>query len=69
VTSRYPQLSALVADSESSLQRSFKTAKVFKKHAEEGKSYTSMGFDNKGEHLITSGEDETMQLFDVRSGK
>ncbi|GAA5838039.1 hypothetical protein JCM5353_003377 [Sporobolomyces roseus] len=51
------------------IMRSFKTAKVFKKHAEEGKSYTSMGFDNKGEHLITSGEDETMQLFDVRSGK
>ncbi|GAA6060873.1 hypothetical protein JCM10212_006253 [Sporobolomyces blumeae] len=52
-----------------SIMRSYKPAKVFKKHNEPDRSFTSLGFDDKGELLITSGEDETMQLFDVRSGK
>ncbi|GAA6006731.1 hypothetical protein JCM11491_003162 [Sporobolomyces phaffii] len=47
---------------------SFKPAKVFKKHCEEGKQFTSMGFDDKGDLLITSAEDESMQLFDARTG-
>ncbi|GAA5883695.1 hypothetical protein JCM16303_004771 [Sporobolomyces ruberrimus] len=50
------------------IMSSFKPAKVFKKHNEEGKQFTSMSFDDKGELLITSGEDESMQLFDVRNG-
>ncbi|BGP20720.1 hypothetical protein JCM10213_001036 [Rhodosporidiobolus nylandii] len=51
------------------VMRSFKPAKVFRSHNEAGKSFTSLSFDARGELLITSGEDETMQLFDVRSGK
>ncbi|GAA5983746.1 hypothetical protein JCM11641_001742 [Rhodosporidiobolus odoratus] len=47
----------------------FKPAKVFRSHNAAEKSFTSLSFDSKGEMLITSGEDETMQLFDVRSGK
>ncbi|GAA5884269.1 hypothetical protein JCM6882_002203 [Rhodosporidiobolus microsporus] len=51
------------------VMNSFKPAKVFRTHCEQGKSFTSLSFDGRGEMLITSGEDETMQLFDVRSGK
>ncbi|GAA5830433.1 hypothetical protein JCM3766R1_002717 [Sporobolomyces carnicolor] len=51
------------------IMRSFKPAKVFKKHCEEGKQFTSLSFDDRGELLMTSAEDETMQLFDARSGK
>ncbi|GAA5902270.1 WD-repeat containing protein SWD2 [Sporobolomyces salmoneus] len=47
----------------------FKPAKVFKKHCEEGKQYTSLSFDRKGELLMTSADDESMQLFDAKSGK
>ncbi|GAA5869258.1 hypothetical protein JCM8547_005179 [Rhodosporidiobolus lusitaniae] len=46
-----------------------KPAKVFRSHNEQGKAFTSLGFDSRGEMLITSGEDETMQLFDVKTGK
>ncbi|BGO96079.1 hypothetical protein NBRC10512_007189 [Rhodotorula toruloides] len=51
------------------VMKSWKLSKVFKSHNEQGKSYTSLSFDDRGEMLITSGEDETMQLFDVRTGK
>ncbi|GAA5943620.1 WD-repeat containing protein SWD2 [Sporobolomyces koalae] len=51
------------------IMRSYKPAKVFKKHCEEGKQFTSMSFDDRGELLVTSAEDESMQLFDARQGK
>ncbi|GAA5989856.1 hypothetical protein JCM5350_006589 [Sporobolomyces pararoseus] len=51
------------------IMSAFKPAKVFKKHIEEGKQFTSMGFDDRGELLITSADDESMQLFDVKAGK
>ncbi|GAA5874754.1 hypothetical protein JCM1840_000424 [Sporobolomyces johnsonii] len=51
------------------IMSSFKPAKVFRKHNEQGKSFTSLDFDDKGDMLITSGEDESMQLFDARQGK
>jgi COMPASS component SWD2 len=42
---------------------------VFRKHNEEGKSFTSLSFDDKGEFVITAAEDETLQLFNARTGK
>ncbi|KAM0751498.1 WD40 repeat-like protein [Meredithblackwellia eburnea MCA 4105] len=48
---------------------SFKPARIFKKHIEQSKSFTSLSFDDKGELLLTSAEDETMQLFNARTGK
>ncbi|GAA99284.1 uncharacterized protein L969DRAFT_86512 [Mixia osmundae IAM 14324] len=33
-----------------------------------GKSFTSLCFDDHGDHLITSSDDETMQLYDCRTG-
>jgi COMPASS component SWD2 len=48
---------------------SFKPARVFRKHNEPGRSFTSLSFDDKGDQLITSGEDETIQLFNARTGK
>ncbi|GAA6033557.1 hypothetical protein JCM8097_001454 [Rhodosporidiobolus ruineniae] len=48
---------------------SFKPAKVFCNHNEQGSSFTSLAFDRQGDYLLTSGEDMTMQLFDVQSGE
>ncbi|GAA5837696.1 hypothetical protein JCM11251_002298 [Rhodosporidiobolus azoricus] len=64
-TSKLPSSIALTP----SIMNTFKPSKVFRTHCEQGKSFTSLSFDGRGEMLITSGEDETMQLFDVRSGK
>ncbi|POV99482.1 hypothetical protein PSHT_13530 [Puccinia striiformis] len=33
-----------------------------------GSSFTSISFDDKGEHLITTAEDESLQLFGARNG-
>ncbi|KDE07220.1 hypothetical protein MVLG_02443 [Microbotryum lychnidis-dioicae p1A1 Lamole] len=48
---------------------SLKPSKVFRKHIEVDKQYTSLSFDDKGEFLVTAAEDETMQIFNVRTGK
>ncbi|KAG0141554.1 hypothetical protein CROQUDRAFT_663648 [Cronartium quercuum f. sp. fusiforme G11] len=46
-----------------------KISKVFRGHNTGGRPFTSVSFDDKGEHLITTGEDETLQLFGARNGK
>ncbi|PLW48667.1 hypothetical protein PCANC_04894 [Puccinia coronata f. sp. avenae] len=48
---------------------SLKMAKVFRTHNSAGSSFTSISFDDRGEHLITTAEDETLQLFGARNGK
>lgn len=48
---------------------SLKMAKVFRTHNAIGSSFTSLCFDDRGEHLITTSEDETLQLFGARNGK
>ncbi|KPV72992.1 uncharacterized protein RHOBADRAFT_55238 [Rhodotorula graminis WP1] len=47
---------------------SFKPSKVFKGHNAKDTSFTSLDFDDSGGYLITSAEDEKMQLFDARTG-
>ncbi|GAA5954082.1 hypothetical protein JCM8115_003306 [Rhodotorula mucilaginosa] len=51
------------------IMSTFKPAKIYKSHNVPGKSFTSLDFDDRGDWLITAGEDESMQLFDVRTGK
>ncbi|KAI9604473.1 hypothetical protein KEM48_000708 [Puccinia striiformis f. sp. tritici PST-130] len=43
--------------------------KGFRTHNAAGSSFTSISFDDKGEHLITTAEDESLQLFGARNGK
>ncbi|GAA6057334.1 hypothetical protein JCM3770_001097 [Rhodotorula araucariae] len=50
------------------LLKSFKPAKVFKAHNDKDTTYTSLDFDDSGGYLLTSAEDECMQLFDARTG-
>lgn len=50
-------------------QSTFKPARVFRKHLDPGRSFTSLSFDDKGELLLTAADDETMQLFNARTGK
>ncbi|KAH9455069.1 hypothetical protein MJO28_012569 [Puccinia striiformis f. sp. tritici] len=64
-TSGGPTKVLLTPESMSSL----KMAKVFRTHNTAGSSFTSISFDDKGEHLITTAEDESLQLFGARNGK
>ncbi|KAI7963088.1 hypothetical protein MJO28_001182 [Puccinia striiformis f. sp. tritici] len=43
--------------------------KVFRTHNTAGSSSTSISFDDEGEHLIATAEDESLQLFGARNGK
>lgn len=46
----------------------FKPAKVFIEHVAKGTSVTSASFDDAGHFCLTAGEDDFLQLYDVRSG-
>ncbi|KAH9466189.1 hypothetical protein Pst134EB_001250 [Puccinia striiformis f. sp. tritici] len=48
---------------------SLKMVKVLKTHNAAGSSSTSISFDDEGEHLIATAEDESLQLFGARNGK
>ncbi|CAH7677265.1 WD40-repeat-containing domain protein [Phakopsora pachyrhizi] len=48
---------------------SLKMAKIFRTHNSSGLPFTSLCFDDRGENLITTAEDETLQLFGARNGK
>ncbi|KAK9455376.1 WD40-repeat-containing domain protein [Dipodascopsis uninucleata] len=47
---------------------SFKPSKIFRPHKENTK-ITTLDFDDTGNYLLSSGEDESLQLFDSRAGK
>ncbi|KAK9488674.1 WD40-repeat-containing domain protein [Lipomyces starkeyi] len=47
---------------------SFQPSKTFRNH-KEGTRITSFDFDDAGALLLTCGEDESLQLYDVKSGK
>ena len=48
---------------------SFKPAKVFTEQIQKNTQITSLSFDDKGENLVTAGEDETIQLYNCKTGK
>lgn len=51
------------------LLSSFKPAKVFTEQVQKNTQITSLSFDDKGEFLVTAGQDETIQLFNCKTGK
>lgn len=51
------------------LLTSFRPSKVFKKHNQNGKPFTAISFEDRGEFVITSAQDDTMQLFNCKTGK
>lgn len=55
----------------SAILSSFKPTKVFKApdYIEQGRNFTSLDFDDKGDMCVSSSDDETIQLWDARSGK
>ncbi|MBW0510606.1 hypothetical protein O181_050321 [Austropuccinia psidii MF-1] len=46
-----------------------KLSKLFRTHNASGSSFESLSFDDKGDHLITTANDETLQLFNTREAK
>ncbi|KAF4217794.1 hypothetical protein CNMCM8980_008458 [Aspergillus fumigatiaffinis] len=54
----------------SDIIRSFRPAKAFKGSKQEHSNYvTSLDFDDQGDYLVASGDDETIQVFDIKEGK
>lgn len=66
-TSAHP--SKVVLDA--GLISSFRPAKVFKspEYMQQGRQFTSIDFDDRGEHCVAVGQDETIHLWNVRTGK
>lgn len=48
---------------------SMKPAKVFKEFVQPEHHVTSLDFDDRGELCVTASDDETIQLYNCRSGK
>lgn len=51
------------------LVSSFKPAKVFKEFVQPDCQVTSVDFDDRGELCVTAADDETIQLYNCRTGK
>ena len=51
------------------LVSSFKPAKVFKEFVQPDCQVTSGDYDDRGELCVTASDDETIQLYNCRSGK
>ena len=51
------------------LVSSFKPAKVFKDFVQHDCRVTSLDYDDRGELCVTASDDETIQLYNCRSGK
>ncbi|KAJ5101817.1 WD repeat protein [Penicillium alfredii] len=50
--------------------RAFRPAKSFKTSKQETPNYvTSLDFDDQGDYLVAAGDDETIQVFDIKEGK
>ncbi len=52
----------------SQLMSGFKPAKVFTQYTTKGTSITSASFDDTGAFCVTTGQDDHIQLYDVRTG-
>lgn len=49
-------------------QSSFKPSKAFRDRVSAGAYFTSLCFDDKGEHLITAADDGSINLYNCRKG-
>ncbi|PLB44391.1 WD repeat protein [Aspergillus steynii IBT 23096] len=70
-TSQQPQSSQpqLQTQKVSDIIRSFRPGRAFNRQKESSHYVTSLDFDDQGEHLVASGDDETIQIFDIKEGK
>ncbi|KAA8652580.1 hypothetical protein EYZ11_002371 [Aspergillus tanneri] len=54
----------------SDIVRSFRPTKAFKLSKPDAQNFvTSLDFDDQGDYLVASGDDETIQIYDVKEGK
>jgi COMPASS component SWD2 len=54
----------------SDIIRSFRPTKAFKAPKQDSSSYvTSLDFDDQGEYLVSSGDDDTIQIYDIKEGR
>ncbi|KAF7593363.1 member of Set1p complex, histone methyl transferase [Aspergillus hancockii] len=54
----------------SDIIRSFRPTKAFKSSKQDSSNYvTSLDFDDQGDYVVSSGDDETIQIYDVKEGK
>lgn len=51
------------------LVASFKPAKVFQEFVQPDCQVTSLDYDDRGELCVTSSDDETIQLYNCRTGR
>ncbi|KAJ5152307.1 WD repeat protein [Penicillium capsulatum] len=50
--------------------RSYRSVKSFRPSKSESSNHvTSLDFDDQGDHLVAAGDDETIQIYDVKEGK
>ncbi|KKK17731.1 WD repeat protein [Aspergillus rambellii] len=64
------QQNLLQAQKVSDIIRSYRPTKVFRPQKQDSSNYiTSLDFDDQGEYLVASGDDEIIQIFDVKEGK
>ncbi|KAK2744385.1 member of Set1p complex, histone methyl transferase [Myotisia sp. PD_48] len=50
--------------------KNYRPSKVFRGSKPEGQLHvTSLDFDDQGDYLVASGDDETIQVFDIKEGK
>ncbi|KAL2830000.1 WD40-repeat-containing domain protein [Aspergillus cavernicola] len=62
------QLSQQQTQKVSDVIRSYRPAKVFRPSKQDN-FVTSLDFDDQGEFMVTSGDDDIIQIFDVKAGK
>ncbi|KAL2838715.1 WD40-repeat-containing domain protein [Aspergillus pseudoustus] len=62
------QQAALQTQKVSDVIRSFRPTKVFRASKQDS-SVTSLDFDDQGEFVVASGDDDIIQLYDVKGGK
>ncbi|KAE8131788.1 WD40-repeat-containing domain protein [Aspergillus pseudotamarii] len=68
--SQSQQQTPLPCQKVSDIVRSFRPTKAFKPLKQDSSSYvTSLDFDDQGDYLVSSGDDETIQIFDIKEGK
>ncbi|OJJ50984.1 hypothetical protein ASPZODRAFT_148361 [Penicilliopsis zonata CBS 506.65] len=65
-----PQQPAQTTQKVSDIVHSYRPTKAFRTSKQDAPNYvTSLDFDDQGEFLVAAGDDETIQVFDIKEGK
>lgn len=68
--SQNPQQSSKETRKISEVIRNFRPTKAVRPSQPDNSTHiTSLDFDDQGEHLVAAGDDETIQIFDIKEGK